>query len=191
MRDDEYARRWKATRPHVPMPLIEAQISSISLEMLYDRTLWSIRRFENLYHDLSNLCGGFVVPPFQRDLRWTTDQERSFVESAWLGFHLGTIVVNVCRDEGPDGLFPRCDHWLVDGQQRLTALARYADDSFAVFQGTEHEHRWSDLNVNERRRFGNIQMGISRISTSDEERLRMLYNLMAFGGTPHLLEEAA
>lgn len=192
MRDAEYAERWKRERPHVPMPLIDGQVSSISLEQIHDEDLWSVRRHDSLYQDTSNLCGGYVVPPFQRRLVWTEEQSRAFVESAWLGFHLGTIVVNQANDDvDAQGRFPRCDKWLIDGQQRLTAIMRYVSDGFAVFVGTEHEHRWSDLKVNESRRFGHIQIGISRIRTDDEDRLRQLYNMMAFGGTPHTEEERA
>jgi len=192
MRDEEYAARWKRDRPHVPMPLIDGQISSISLEQVYDEDIWSVRRHDELYQDTSNLCGGYVVPPFQRPLVWTEAQSRAFVESAWLGFHLGTIVVNQANDTLDEGgRFPRCDKWLIDGQQRLTAISRYVADDFAIFVGTEHEHRWSDLKVNEQRRFGHIQIGISRLRTDDEERLKLLYNLMAYGGTAHTEDQRA
>lgn len=192
MKDEEYAERWKRDRPHVPMPLVDGQVSSISLEQIYERRVWAVRPDDDLYHDTTNLCGGYVVPPFQRPLVWTPEQSRAFVESAWLGFHLGTIVVNDASD-GLDehGRFLRCDKWLIDGQQRLTAINAYVADAFALFEGTEHEHRWSDLNISEKRRFGRIQIGISLLRTDDEERLRRLYNLMAYGGTPHAEDQRA
>lgn len=190
MRDEEYAEQWRQQRPHIPMPLIDGQISSISLEQIYDESIWSVKRNDSLYKDTSRLCGGYVVPPFQRRLMWTQEQDRAFVESAWLGFHLGTIVVNQSNDSlDADNRFPRCDKWLIDGQQRLTAISRYVNDDFAIFLGTEHEYRWSDLKINEQRRFGHIQIGISRLRTDDEARLELLYNLMAYGGTPHAKDQ--
>lgn len=182
-----FAERWARDRPHVPMPIIDGSVSAISFQQLVQRELWPVKPNDPLYEDTSRLCAGFVVPPFQRPLVWEEARERAFVESAWLGFHLGVIVWNDAGDGmGAGDMFHRTDRWLVDGQQRLTALTRYAESRFAVFVGTPHEHRYSDLNEVERRRFNSFQIGAARISTTDESKLRYIYNVMAFdGGVPH------
>lgn len=186
-RTESYAERWKRDRPHVPMPIIDATVSSVSFQQLIQPSLWPVKPGDAYYEDTSRLCAGFVVPPFQRPLVWEESRERAFVESAWLGFHLGIIVWNDAGDAtGVGDRFHRTDRWLIDGQQRLTALTGYADDRFAVFVGTEHEHRYSDLNTAERRKFCSFQIGSARIQTTDEAKLRLLYNLMAFdGGVRH------
>lgn len=190
MRDDEYAARWASERPHVPLPLIDGRTSSVQLQQLYHEPYWAIKP-EDPQAVSAELCGGFVLPPFQRHPRWTVDERRAFVESAWRGFHLGTIVVNHVEDDDREGNPHPCDGWLIDGQQRLSALVSYVNDGFRIFVGGSHEHSWSDLNLSETRHFGRIQMGIARMRSSDEGRLRELYNLMAFTGRPHLSEEAA
>lgn len=191
--DERFAADWAVNRPHVPMPIIDASVSSVSFQQLIQESLWSVKPGDDLYEDTSRLCAGFVVPPFQRPLVWDQARERRFVESAWLGFHLGIIVWNDAGDAvGADGRFHRTDRWLVDGQQRLTALTRYAADSFPIFVGTEHEHRYSDLNQSEVRKFNSFQIGYARISTTDEAKLRHLYNVMAFdGGIAHTEDQRA
>jgi len=188
MRDkQEYIDQWAINRPHVPMPIIDGTVSSISFEQLIKEKIWPVKPNDVLYVDTSRLCAGYVVPPFQRPLVWEQAREQAFVESAWLGFHLGVIVWNDAGDDiSSCGRFHRTDRWLIDGQQRLTALTRYAADAFPIFVGTQHEHRYSDLNMSERRRFNSFQIGSARISTTDEAKLRHLYNVMAFdGGVPH------
>lgn len=189
----EYAADWAIRRPHVPMPIIDATVSSVSFQQLIQQSLWAVQPNDQLYHDTSRLCAGYVVPPFQRPLVWEEARERAFVESAWLGFHLGVIVWNDAGDTpNPNGKFHYTDRWLVDGQQRLTALTRYAQDAFPIFVGTKHEHRFSDLNMVEVRKFHSFQIGAARLSTTDEERLRYLYNVMAFdGGVPHAPDQRA
>jgi len=65
------------------------------------------------------------IPEFQRGFVWKTTQVRDLIESLWLGYPVGTLLVWDSRADiqqrGPsDGKNP--GQWVVDGQQRTTAL---------------------------------------------------------------------
>ena len=40
------------------------------------------------------MLGKFPLPPWQRDSVWTLNQKVSFIESVYLGYDLGSIVIN-------------------------------------------------------------------------------------------------
>lgn len=76
--------------------------------------------------------GKVRVPRFQRPLRWTADDVEKLFDSIYKGFPIGTLLFWV-RDAEADTvelgpvtiLAPRQTeaNWVVDGQQRITALA--------------------------------------------------------------------
>lgn len=131
-----------------------------------------------------------VLPPFQRPLKWDEGQMVRFVESAWMGLHLGVYTVNYADDDGrkvDDGAF-RWHHthmWLIDGQQRLTALSRYLDDKLAVRGRNGLERFWSEIHPRQQRRFKTIAFERTIVRCTDENLLAFLYDRCAFGGTPH------
>jgi len=131
---------------------------------------------------------GTVIPPFQRPLVWDEGRMARFVESAWMGFSLGQYIVNDTMNKPLDerGRYHRTDRWLVDGQQRLTALKRYFADDFPVFGGL-----WSEVPARERRRFLNTPFPRGIVSIADEGQLRELYDRLNFGGVPHLESQRA
>lgn len=118
---------------------------------------------------------GWLLPPWQRGFVWTDDQSIRFIESAWRGLPLGTYTINIAYGTGFDG-------WLIDGQQRMRALERYINDEFPVLG-----YRWSEVTDTDRAAFE-----ISRVwnyyetSSKDENYLASYYNIMNFGGTPHV-----
>jgi hypothetical protein len=128
---------------------------------------------------------GFPIPYFQRDLVWSRKQEVEFIESAWLGIPLGTFNHHV-MDWESGGVAIKYSGWLIDGQQRLTALERYWNDEFKVFGLL-----WSELNRREVRRFMAIKFPHFESELWDEDQMRELYNRLAFGGTPHKPNERA
>ena len=50
---------------------------------------------------------------------------------------------------------------------------------------------WGDLPRVERRRFGLFHFARANIKSWDEQKLRLAYDLRAFGGTPHTEEQRA
>lgn len=135
--------------------------------------------YESMFDASSPWLLGYRIPPFQRPLVWTTEQKIRFVESAWLGLGLGTWCANKVESRHPSKAHP-FDRWLIDGQQRLSALDEYWDDGFPVFG-----HLWSGLTVLDHRRFESRSFGVMQTHLKDEAMLRDLYDRLNFGGTPH------
>lgn len=153
---------------------------------------------EHLFHPGQKTIGHFYLPPFQRPAVWSDAQSARLIESIHLGISIGSIVVSGCRNVEKvveDGVtverFPIDSDWLIDGFQRLNAIRRYMDDDLAVFDGTPHEHRWSDLSPVQRRRFGNTNFGFITLGETDVEGLKLIYDLMNFGGTAHTQDQRA
>lgn len=133
----------------------------------------------------------YVIPPFQRELVWDEARMVKFIESAALGLHLGTWVYNNTSDAamvqvGGRRCFDRTDRWLIDGQQRLSALKRFWDDDLVVFG-----QRWCDLSGRQKNRFLSTPFPADEISTTDEMELRALYDRLNFGGVSHTEDQRA
>ena len=80
---------------------------------------------------------GIPLPPWQRPFVWTADQNRRFIESIWLGLHLGTYVLNKLNWHPEGGPLPFAG-MLIDGQQRIRAIEAYLDGEFPVFGAYWH-----------------------------------------------------
>lgn len=119
--------------------------------------------------------GRFVLPPFQRPPVWTETQKVRFIESCWLGLPIGAYVVNAGRYQSP------FDLWLIDGQQRVTAVLNYMAGAFPVYG-----HRYGDLPKVDKRRW-EWGMVFPKLETQieDEAELHEVYSRLAYGGTPH------
>ncbi len=71
----------------------------------------------------------YSVPEFQRGFVWKATQVRDLAESLWLDYPIGSMLIWVSGGPGPggeersarDGAAPTL--WIVDGQQRTTALS--------------------------------------------------------------------
>ena len=125
--------------------------------------------------DGERALGPFVLPPFQRPPVWTEAQKVRFIESIWMGLPIGSYVVNA----GKYG--SRFDDWLLDGQQRVTAILDYMADALSVYGRVfsalpEVVHRGFE--------FGRV---FTRLETKieNEAELREVYDRLAYGGTPH------
>lgn len=119
--------------------------------------------------------GRFILPPFQRDLVWTDEQSVKLIESLWMGLPIGSYCVNR-HDREPF----TCDDWLIDGQQRWTAILGYMADDFKVFGG-----HFSELTDSQRRRFTNKGFPCLTTRLTTEIQCREAYERLAYGGTPH------
>lgn len=118
--------------------------------------------------------GYFILPPFQRPLVWTIEQKIRFIESAWMRLPLGVFIWN----EAPGTRF---DMWLLDGQQRVSAILQYVSDGFPVFG-----HRFSELTEVDRR-IWDLVVGFPCLRTNLRSMVqaRDVYDRLAYGGTPH------
>lgn len=119
--------------------------------------------------------GWFVLPAFQRPPVWTQQQQIRFLESCWMGLPIGVFIYN---RTAPDGPF---DAWLLDGQQRVTAVLAYLADEFPVFG-----YLFSELTVVDYRKWAlSVAFPCMMTNIDDEAQLREVYDRLAYGGTAH------
>jgi len=125
------------------------------------------------------LC--WVLPPWQRLEVWEQARKRAFVEGIFLGLGTGFYVAHQ-PDWDANGVKPMSG-WLLDGQQRLSAIRDFVQDELTVFDGV----RYSDLSlVQKRMRFLNNNFPYVEIPyTADENLLRELYMRLNFSGVAH------
>lgn len=177
--------------PHFPLQLLDGHQTTTDLEAIVDPI--SKAAGDTFWDQTQPKAGPWFLPPFQRPAVWTDTQKIRFVESALLGISLGSLVVVDalhCPMPSKDR-FAATDRWLLDGQQRVSALLSYRNDEIEIFQGTECAHRWSDLGEIERRRFHHIQIGLVKVQTDDPEYCREIYDRLNFGGTAHTEDQRA
>lgn len=138
---------------------------------------------------------GFYLPPFQRPECWDLQRKINLIESLFCGIDIGVFLVVNNFD------CPKIDGWLIDGQQRLSAIRDFVLDKFSVFNGQLSYSNMAEVNLtfantDEVRparifwRRGYIHIG--RITDiTDESILREIYNRHNFGGVAHKESERA
>lgn len=165
----------------LPKPVIYFNSVSTTIQGLVSHSGYS----EEAYPWATRMLGRFPLPSWQRQLVWTKEQKRSFIESVFLGYDLGSVMINSYEDVG-DGLTRPMSDILIDGQQRVSALLGFINNEFdyAGFY-------WKDLNRREQRRFLEREMGKRMTECYDEEELRKVYNHLNFSGVRHEQSEMA
>ncbi len=123
--------------------------------------------------------GAYILPPFQRPQVWQPEQAVSFIESIWLGLPIGVYVYNESPKLGAT------DGWLIEGQQRWTSIGAYVAGEFEVFG-----RLYTELDPSDQRHF--VMRPFSCIVTKydDPEKLKDIYQRLAYGGTAHEPEHA-
>lgn len=156
----------------IPRPFLDATTRNYCIE--HGATFRSAARG---LRDGERLLGSFKLPPFQRPAVWSIDQKIRFIESIWLHLPIASYVVNVSDQDKLD--YP-CDDWLLDGQQRWTAIIDYIADSFEVFG-----LRFSHLSQPYQRKFMNHPFPAIETRNLSESKCRDVYERLAYGGTNH------
>lgn len=124
---------------------------------------------------------GLVLPPWQRGEVWSPEQKRKFVEGIFLGLGCGFYVTNGLEWDQSGNSSPMSG-WLIDGQQRISALRDFINGNLVVFEDVS----FPDLSRPERLRFLRTPFPCFELHYSADERLLAeLYNRLNFGGTPH------
>ncbi|WP_455233421.1 DUF262 domain-containing protein [Geopseudomonas aromaticivorans] len=160
----------------LPAPILNGSQRAYPICALWEGT----RALPNVAKERQLL--NLVLPPWQRPACWTERQQVQFVEGIFLGLGTGFYVING-RDYDGQGHDKPMSGWLIDGQQRITAIARFVSDDLAIFNGL----RYSDLSLAEKRlRFGNLVFPCIELEYQpDEELLKELYRRLNFSGTAH------
>jgi uncharacterized protein with ParB-like and HNH nuclease domain len=126
------------------MPKVDLPTSSSNTSMGYFLTRTGGGRFPEIQYFIGQWIFRFKIPSFQRDFVWTEQQCIRFIESAWLGYELGSYLVNkvsayvrLKRDVGTPNegkeYVHQYDDLLLDGLQRMTAIHKYVHYEFPVF----------------------------------------------------------
>lgn len=143
---------------------------------------------QRIDHLLNCLDGGnedftLVIPEYQRGRVWTDAQAAAFVGFLLEGGRVPTFYlreVASCRDE------------VVDGQQRLFALLRFAKGELAAVLSDGRRITWADFDVVDRRAFMGLTVPVvwirEELEAADVLRIYLRLNR---GGTPHTDEEIA
>jgi len=164
----------------LPEPLLDGRRRDYTIEMLIegtpaDPTAPEERRLLNL-----------VVPPWQRQEVWSTDQKTRFIEGIFLGLGTGYYVING-QDWSADGKSLPMSGWLLDGQQRLSSIRDFLMNALPIFDGIVY----SDLDrPTAIKRFLRHSFPCFEIDyTSNEHKLKDLYERLNFGGTAHTADD--
>lgn len=184
--------------PQMPNTVLDAKVSNLCISELLGR----LERFTEkdsmdgpaAYPWADRFVMGYPLPHWQRPLVWSEAQCVQFIVSIWSGVDLGSYLVNGLWDyqlNGDKEEFRKFSEVLLDGQQRLTAIERYVTDQIAVPDANGTLRYWSELGRQERRRFGTFHFAKGTIESWDENKLRLAYDLRAFGGTPHTEDQRA
>lgn len=134
---------------------------------------------------------GYPVPPFQRPLCWSNEQQVAFIESVWMELPIGSLTIHAVdwdddtKSDTWNDVLPM-SAWVIDGQQRLFTLQKFFDSKLKI-----NGLYWSDLTRAEKHRFGQVKFTHNRVSLWDESVVKDLYNRMNFGGTSHTLDQIA
>lgn len=120
--------------------------------------------------------GAFILPPFQRPPVWTREQKVRLIESILDELPVPPYVVN--RDLEAGYVY---DRWLLDGQQRVTAILDFINGEFPV-RGV----RFPDVGKGDHFWFLTRPLHCLETELRDEALLREVYDRLAYGGTPHV-----
>jgi hypothetical protein len=125
---------------------------------------------------------GLVLPPWQRPEVWSLSQKIRFIESVFLGLGTGYYVLNGA-DYAQDGTPLPMSAWLIDGQQRITAIRDFLNDEFCVFGDVMYSalERPVALKRFLRQPFPCFELEF----VQDEAVLKELYFRLNYGGTAH------
>lgn len=185
---------------HIPFTKFHFATVDYDLEGVAD---WITGKSKSIYHEYSRnptspeFCG-FYLPPFQRPECWDEERKIRLIESLFCGIDIGVFLVVNNFDA------PNVDGWLIDGQQRLSAIRDFVLGKFSVFGGKLNYNNLKEVSlefdgkgfVNEARLASRVWKGlyihVGRIQdVTDERILREIYNRHNFGGIAHKESERA
>jgi hypothetical protein len=128
----------------------------------------------------------FVLPPWQRPEVWDQARKRTFIEGIFLGLGTG-IYVHHEVELDHNGQMKPMSGWLIDGQQRISAIRDFVHNKLEIFDGLQ----FSDISpAEQRRRFLHVVFPSHEIPYQQDERMhKELYHRLNFGGVAHTTED--
>src|SRR4051794_24277318 len=89
-------------------------------------------------HKLQTLAAAYtarelrVNPEYQRGTKWSLPQQQGLIDSLLRGYQIPLFYVHLLQRENAFTGGVETTAWLVDGQQRLAAIASYLANDFAL-----------------------------------------------------------
>lgn len=149
-------------------------------------------RYETDIEGYGELFCGFRLPPFQRPEVWDTERKIRLMESIFCHVNIGTFVFV------SNYKVPEVDGWLIDGQQRLSAIRDFIQGKFGIFDDRLFYENMGEVTLsfdasknmdNEpfsaASLFRRTWFEFRRIEEADQKLLLQLYERLNFGGVPH------
>lgn len=126
---------------------------------------------------------GFNLPPWQRGQVWSLPQQQRFIESIFLGLGTGNYVTTTIEFAPDGGGMLNTSLLLLDGQQRITAIQNFVNNTLPVFGDIYYD----DLtNAQKRTRFRHTTFPCVEVSAlAPESVLKEMYYRLNHGGTAH------
>jgi hypothetical protein len=125
--------------------------------------------------------GQIKIPAVQREANvWTEEQKQLLIDSLFNCFDVPKIY---CRDDEKDASV----WWLIDGQQRVTAIEQFLKDQFALGSGSSlpahlHGKKWSQLKPIDQAKISGQILDVVVITCDEDEEEDMFLRLN--NGTP-------
>jgi len=132
-----------------------------------------------------------VNPEYQRGVVWTASQKKKLVDSVLRGYPIPRIYLHHIKHSVGELVSERYE--VIDGQQRITALADYHEGAFKLFDPVKDEQearfpqfiknqpcpwaalQWRDLPADSKERFLETKLSVVRIETHDDNEARDLF----------------
>lgn len=130
-------------------------------------------------------------PEYQRGAVWTPSQKKKLVDSVLRGYPIPLIYFHHIKQAAGGLVSERFE--IIDGQQRINALADYHDGAFKLFDPVKDEHEarfpefikrapcpwggkaFADLSQELKDQFRTTQLRVVKIETHDENQARDLF----------------
>lgn len=115
-------------------------------------------QYDHLFADIDK--GSIKIPMFQRDFVWTTTQTASLIDSIIKGFPIGTFIFwktqevmrhyrNIGNAHLPDAPQGDAVHYVLDGQQRITALYAVRKGVRITKEGKELDYKAISIDLSQ------------------------------------------
>ena len=115
--------------------------------MELNKFLNSEETVRNEYPWATRFVMGLPLAPWQREFKWSEEQSRRFITSAWTGIPLGTYI-RTSEDNilpGDSVVYARLANCILEGQQRLRTLEMYITDQLTVEDASGILTKWSEI----------------------------------------------
>ena len=154
----------------------------LTLSDKYNVSSASLNNIEDLIFLGFQYNDKYIIPEYQRELVWTTEQKQDLIQSVLVGNPIGDFLFKEETNKKRDTFF----YTIIDGQQRLNALREFATGSLSLKDGRyiKDLSQWDGRSFFEYNTF--VGLKIRGISLKEEINIYLQRNQ---GGTIHTKEE--